>query len=52
MSNFHDWQQFGDKLSGSNRYYNMRSIQDMMAKRLISDGELAQEHFAASKSEL
>lgn len=52
VSNFHDWQQFGDKLTGDPRFYNMKNIQNLMAKRLISDGELAEEHFAASKSEL
>jgi hypothetical protein len=30
----------------------MKNIQSLMAKRLISDGELAGEHFASSKSEL
>lgn len=30
----------------------MKNIQKLMAARLISDGELAEEHFASSKSEL
>ena len=30
----------------------MKNIQTLIGKRLISDGELAEEHFAASKSEL
>lgn len=43
---------FGDKLNGDPKFFNMKNIQNLMSKRLISDGELAQEHFAATKSEL
>ena len=52
VANFHDWQMFGDKLNGDQKFYNLKNIQNMMAKRLISDGELAEEHFASTKSEL
>lgn len=52
VSNFHDWQKFGDKLTGDSKFYNMKNIQNLIGRRLISDGELADEHFAASKSEL
>ena len=30
----------------------MKNIQNLIGKRIISDGELAQEHFAATKSEM
>jgi hypothetical protein len=43
---------FGDKLNGDQKFFNLKNIQNLIAKRLISDGELAEEHFASSKSEL
>lgn len=43
---------FGDKLNGDQKFYNLKNIQNLMAKRFISDGELAEEHFSSSKSEL
>lgn len=43
---------FGDKLTGDSKFFNMKNIQNLIKQRLISDGELAEEHFAASKSEL
>lgn len=39
-------------MNGDQKFYNLKNIQNLMAKRLISDGELAEEHFASSKSEM
>lgn len=50
--NLLDWQRFGDKLTGSENFYNMKNIQALIGRKIISDGQLADEHFAASKSEL
>ena len=50
VSNFFDWHAFGDKLTGSTNFWNMKNIQEMIGKKICEDGEFTDEHFSASRS--
>lgn len=52
VSHFFDWHAFGDRLTGNEKFWNMRNIQEMIGKKICEDGEFTDEHFSCSKSQL
>jgi len=52
VAHFFDWHSFGDRLTGNEKFWNMKNIQELIGKKICDDGEFTDEHFCASRSEL